>query len=214
MPRFIFIPTGVAPLPVFVANSKGGRSTGSSNMSIAKPSGVADGNVIYAFCWHIDANENAFTASGWTQVYHHQALGALPTLTILKRTVSGDGATYTFVNAGGGAVEIHLVAYSGGAGEVVQVGVIARASSNTITASSISPAAPGVLLAAFYDADDPASVSSPPSGMTQRTTPASAGGGVSATVYELTPSPAGATGAKSLTWSTSDDVAAILMQIA
>lgn len=196
------------PPPVFVAGSGNSRGSGTSNVVVTKPTGVVDGDWLYAFIYS-QVNVAAPTISGWTQVYYDNA--ATQKLTILKRQASSEGASYSVFEPTTGSCSVSIVAYRGGLGDVDVVGTVARAGTTvTSTASSITATVNGVLLASFGRSAT-FGIATPPSGMTQRNSEATS---AASAVYDLTPSPAGATGTKTLVWnSPTGTVTSILMQI-
>lgn len=93
-------------VPVWVRSSATGTNIANpaTGVTVTKPTGVVDGDVLYAFIAKAEANDNAlFTSTGWTTV-----LPGTPATTtendrqiaILRKVItnaSGEASSYTFV---------------------------------------------------------------------------------------------------------------------
>lgn len=195
------------PNITFVANTTAAVSA--ANFVINKPAGVQVGDLMLMEIFSSSMTSNT-TPSGWTVVSSDYVAGAGSRHVIYSRVVDGsEGSTFTVAGLAV-AKEGYVVALRG-ASTVGTVGTVARATSATGTASSISPAVAGALIAIFAS-DDNRTVATPPAGMTQISTLSGTTGGSHA-VYVLIPSSAGATGSKSLVWNISSGVASLLLQI-
>lgn len=205
---FIF---GAASPPVFVSKSEQTRGSGSAaNITVTAPASIANNDVLYLFVWGANSGSNASTCSGFSQIYFDNS--SLPALTILKKTAASESGNYTVVNGTTQRLLAEMLVYRGGSGTEDVIGTIARASSATQTASSITAGVNGVLLALFAAGSTSVTISTPPSGMTQRAATTSSAN-YNGAAYELTPSAAGSTGSKAIVFSASQAGAAILMQI-
>lgn len=85
----------------------GAPTAGTTGVTVTKPTGLADGDVMYAFVSRTDfANNAAWTCSGWTNIGPAAASAGSTTgndtqTTILRKVVTsaaGEPSTYTFVN--------------------------------------------------------------------------------------------------------------------
>lgn len=85
----------------------GAAVAGTTGITVTKPTGLADGDVMYAFVGRTDfANSAAWTSSGWTALGPAAASQGSTTgndtqTTILRKVVTnaaGETSTYTFVN--------------------------------------------------------------------------------------------------------------------
>lgn len=198
---------GVQPLK-FVDFNSNSRASGSAAQSCGLPTGTVDDDWMYAFVWHANSGAAAATIAGWAQVYFNNS--ANPTLTILKKKAASEGASVSVAGTTSGLMAIIIGTWRGGQGDVDVVGVIARATSATGVAASITPTVDGTLLAIFGTGFAGGTVTTPPTGMTLV-------GSVSATygraIYELEKNPPGASGSKTIVWSAVQVLGSILMQI-
>lgn len=194
--------------PVFVAEASA-EAANTVTLTVNKPAGTASGDLMIAVVWG-----NSFTAltlTGWTQVFISTSFSN--DLAVFTKTAGGsEPSTYSFT----GTQNVRtgtIVTYRGGVGaiDVQGTGVNSAPSTAISTALSITTTISGVLLATFNNAG-PRTVSTPPSGMTQRSF-VTGTSGVATALYELTPSPVGATGNKTLTWNSSNQTAGWLVQI-
>lgn len=194
--------TGAAPL-TFVS-STGAGSGAAANLSINKPSGAASGDTAYVIVWYIGSTPTiaGFVDEGGVATTFYK-------FRVFSRTIDGsEGSSFTIVDATNGKNAICLL-YRGGTGAVDIIGTKSETSSATSNAPSINRGNAGVLLAGFMNGSG-WSVTTPPSGMTQRVINTA---WLVVTVYDLNPSPTGASGTKTLVWSASADVMAFQLQI-
>ena len=192
-------------IPEFVSASTGQVASGAS-LIISAPAGLADGDLLFAVLVGGVANQT-ISGSGWTSEASRQA----SSFAVLSKIAAASDANYTFTfsnsaNAKGGAI----VCYRND--PIIDIiGSITGTTSTTGVAPSVSPSRAGVLLG-FFSGTGTVTIVTPPSGMTQRALQGT--GNAKAAVYELTPSPPGATGTRSIVWSSSTTVNSMLSQIA
>lgn len=194
--------TGTAPL-TFVA-STGAGSGSAANLSIAKPSGAASGDAAYIIVWYVNTvpTISGFVDEGGVATTFYK-------FRVFSRILDGsEGANFTIVDATGGKSAACLL-YRGGTRDVDVIGTKSEGSSATSNAPSITRGNAGTLLACFMNGGG-FSPSTPPSGMTQRLTNSAF---FTVAVYDLNPSPTGASGTKTMVWAGSSDVMAFQMQI-
>jgi len=191
-------------VPTFVEASIGPR--GGSNSVVPALSSVQNGDLLIAFVMKSTSGRTFTAPAGFSSVTSDNS--DKPSVEIFTKTASSESGTYTFTSSGAGSMQATILVYS--PASVNLSGSWNRASSDTQTALSISPTAKGVLLA-YFALSRNETVSTPPSGMTQRAIFSNSG--VATTQYELSPSAAGSTGNKVIVWSGSDDGANILLQI-
>lgn len=175
-------------------------------LTVDKPAGTLSGDFMVAFVW--GNNMSDMTLTGWTRVFIN-TVGSLDLAVFTKTAGGSEPSSYSFDQTGG-ARSCVMATYRGVAGAIdVQSTGTNAANDATATALSITPTKPGLLLASF-GLRTLGTVSSPPAGMSYVN-------GLSATVsmalYELSPSSAGATGNKSLTWSSSTNSGGWMAQI-
>lgn len=211
-----FFKSSVLP-PEFVAASSA-RISGNTTVSVSKPAGTADGDFIIAFCIANTTNA-AWTASppdgSWTEITHNTDVGGRRCHLFIKQAGSSEPSSYSFVWSNSTTHRATLLTYRGGLGQADAFGSFSRNSSDTSLAPGLTAISNGTLLA-FYSVDNTGtvSVSTPPSGLTERqVNVGTSGNSPCVVVYDLTPSPAGASGDHTLVWSRSDAVTAIQLQI-
>lgn len=185
--------------PLFIESTMGSNS-GSPSMSISKPAGASVGDLMLAVIWSTAAS-NA-TSSGWT-LEGSNFTGSFR-YAILSRVVDGsEGGSFTFSLSSSGTHNGAILLYRGGIGDVDVVGSRGFSSTVTSSAPSLTATESGTLLAVFGINSASRTVSSPPSGMTQRSF--SNDTAHSTASYEQdASSPAGATSSKTLVWSGAD----------
>lgn len=178
----------------YVSSSTGTAS--SVDLVINKPVGVQSGDFMIAFIW--GTGFSSVTSTGWVQVFI--STGADADLAVFTKKATGsEPSSYTLSSTENNRIGI-IAAYRGGVGAVnVQAASTNESSSSISTATSITPTLPGILLTTLAIRDATRTITVPPPGMTLRAQSSIAF--IQATVYELAPSPAGATGSKTLTWS-------------
>jgi hypothetical protein len=145
-----------------------GENTASSTLTINKPSGVVEGDLlvaITAFGSLTDSNNATWTGdTGWTEAYDQ---GANPNIRVAWKVAgASEPASYTFTTSltsgGHGGV---VLAFRGAAFDVCGTAVVA-ASGGNVTASAITVSeANSILLGFWFEYANIASFSTP-SGMT------------------------------------------------
>ncbi len=198
----------VAP-PEFVAAATA-SSFGGGSISASKPTGTIEGDLMIAFVSTVDSLGTLNSPpSGWTV----ETVGGSAQRAYLLTKVAGpsEPSSYTFGWSRSGYSRATILAYRGGMGAIDVLGTISLDG----TADGITALTAGTLLAFFSVANSGSNgVSTPPSGLTQRSLVT---GGSSTrpnhAAYDLTPSPAGATGDYSIVWSSADPKRSVLIQI-
>lgn len=192
-------------LPEFVS-SRVNRVSATSN-TVTAPTGIQNGDLLIALTY-MGASTTVTPPSGFSQIYAEYASN--PFFSVNVKTAASESGNYTFTASASGNFTVVMLVYRN-ATRVNTLGGINRASStDTATALSITPSFRGVLLAAFSHSST-ATISTPPSGMTQRAAPPASA--VYATVYELSPQEAAATDNKTLVWGSSGNVSGVQLQI-
>lgn len=199
------------PLPEFVSSSR--NTTGNTGfITLAAPSGIQDGDLLVALIYADDSGASCRVdgpPSGFVTIF--QDTSANPAFSVHTKTAASESGTYTFdfsssVNASMGAMLVYR-----NANRVNTLSGINRDAGGTATALSITPSLMGILLASFTNGST-ATISTPPSGMTQRVA-AGSPYGKGHTVYELSPQASVATGNKTLVWNASGNVSGSQLQI-
>lgn len=132
-------------------------SSGVANITIDKPTGASDGDLIMAFLR--GGGNTAVTTitpsiSGWTEEVAKTSAAA-PTsypnpFYVFSRVIDGDGSAYTFTRDGvTGTFDGVLCLLKDGSALVDVVGDLSGANSSTHTAPSITPTQNGIALVCF-----------------------------------------------------------------
>lgn len=189
-----------APVPEFV-EAAAARATSGATVTISKPTGTVEGDLMTAVIFGAVAGTSL---SGWT-VELIDTAQTFDIAVLSKKAGPSEPSSYTFTATVTGGRNGAILTHRGGTGAVDVVGPYALSS----TASSIVAAQAGTLIGVFCTATGSATVTSPPAGMTLRS---SYNPYYSVFAFDLTPSSAGATGSKTCTLS-SASVYSLLLQI-
>lgn len=195
----------IANLPTFIGQS---ALAGATNPLVVIPPTTAAGDLMLMFAWWGGAATSMTTPSGWSVVTTD--FSASSRMGVFSKIAGSSEGNISVQRNNTSQVTVVVLSYRGGAGLVDAFGTKFNAASDTPVAPSITATHTGVLLASFYNASGGNSIVTPPAGMTQRALNLT---GSAAAVYDLKPSPAGATGTKTLVWSISGNSGAILVQI-
>lgn len=211
-------PTPIAMLgvsgPEFIGATDGFHSSGTA-VEVPVPVGTADGDLMVAFVFTAAGARTPVAPAGWSTVTSDGT--AKPGVGIFTKVATGsEPATYGFsisgasTNIRGSILTFRGATAAGDGGTVVR-----SSSSTTVSASSITLAGGGAIISAFYsDQTVPnAGISSPPSGMTQATDASSSTSSPTFYVFYQTPTAAGSSGTKSLTFSATGNLAAVSVEI-
>jgi hypothetical protein len=176
--------------------------------TVTAPANIQDGDLLLAIGFN-DANR---TVSSYAGGFSERFLSAASenSLFVASKIAASESGNYTFNWSGTGRSIISILVYRNATDDARLIGSITRANSNTSTASSISPLQRGALIGAFCH-EDPASVNTAPAGMAQRAIKNDSN--LSLAIYDLVPNPSGATGNKTLTWSSATQNSGLLLQI-
>ena len=196
---------GGAQAPAFISASDA-RAPNTINLPV--PAGTSNGDLMIAFITSNVAGGSTSTPSGWTKIL--TSVGNNLTLEVFTKVASGEPASYAFSKSA--TVTGVMVTYRGGTGLVDVIGAYTYAAASAVsTGASIAPSVAGTLIGLFAARTDSLAISSGPTGMTTRKyAPAEP---ITMAVYDLSPSPAGASGAKTLTWVSSTATGGVLLQI-
>jgi hypothetical protein len=178
-----FLRGATAAKPIEFVSSASAIFTGSSGAVTVTTPTTAAGDYMIAFQFCNIENTNTTVPSGWTQIFKDAS--ATNTLIIFNRAaVFSEPASHSFnvTTSGTSRNSVGLLVYRNAASQTV--GAITRANSLTITASSITSAPKGTLLAAFFWEGVSQPITTAPSGMTSRVS--SGAGGASQHVYDET----------------------------
>lgn len=203
---FAIRPAGsVAPYPVFVSSST--ARSAAATLSIAAPSGIQDGDLLVALLLTGNGGSQYPTSlpSGFVCRYESTYW------TVATKIASGESGSYAFgwvtTTANSGAILVYRYADE----FALHASSVSTNTAAGITFPSITPTFDGTLITVSGIAVGGATVTTPPTGMTQRAlynslTPNFA-------VYDSTPSPASTISGKSITWSSNSAKSALALQI-
>lgn len=204
--RFAATGAGTLPTPTFVSSSIN-RTTTAGN-TVTAPTGIQNGDLLVAVLFNTDPTAEPITLpSGWSRLTETETANNY--FVLATKTAASESGNYTFTFDQAAANSIAILVYRN-ATRVNTVGTFGNASSATATAASITPTYTGTLCAMFAN-ETSSTVSTPPSGFTQRAL--QSGTTAAMGVYDLANQAASATSAASLVWSVSGQVAAIQFQV-
>lgn len=200
--------SGGAALPEFVSSSI--NSLNGTSITVTAPSGIQNGDLLVAVV--VRSNTSGFTITPPTgfnaQCFENTADN---TLVIASKVAASESGNYTFTWSGTATDTAAAILVYRNATQVNTVGSKASSgSASAITASSITPTFRGVLVGAFATPTVSRTVTSAPSGMTQR---AFVNANATLAVYDQSPQEASASGSKAITFSGAANIAGILLQI-
>lgn len=158
----------------FISQATAFFTGNSGNVTVTTPTHQT-GDLFVAFYFSNSNNTNAAVPSGWTENLRDAT--ATNTVRVFSKTAtSSEPASVSFAvtTAATSRNSVAWLVYRGD-NLSLQLGSLTRALSNTITAASISGATQGKLLAAFMYEGISQAISTPPSGMTQRSGQITAG---------------------------------------
>lgn len=200
------------PLPEFVSASTSNITD--STVTVTAPTGIQDGDLLVALV-QSDSNSSIYSCTP-PAGFGLSTQGVFGGVNVFVGTkiASGESGNYTFTFSDSTAQLVTILVYRN-ANRCNTLGSIYSNSTNGtrgVTAASIVPTYRGALIAAFAHFGSSKTLSSGPSGMTQR---------VASTtskflyVYDLNPQEASSTGDKTLTWggTNTNNATAFLLQI-
>jgi hypothetical protein len=181
--------------PIEFVSSSINRVTSTATNEVNAPASIVAGDLLVMVGSCVVSRSITSPPSGWTQNLNE---ADVPSAQVFTKLASGsEPASYTWGWNSSGNNTIAILNYRNAVG-VDLVGSRTRGSNITVTGAGITTTREGVLIG-VYSTDVIASVSTPPSGMTQRALQNAARPSLAA--YDLIPSPVGASGNKNLVWS-------------
>jgi len=137
----------------FISSDVGKAANTISSLSIPKPSGTIDGDLLIAV---IRGGGNTGTTtitpdqSGWTTQVSDTSSGFPNPWYVYSRNANSDPSNYSFVrSASNGTFDGVICLFRGGSNSVNTVGSFNNTSGTTLTAPSITPSANGLFVAAY-----------------------------------------------------------------
>lgn len=179
-----------------------------ASFSIPAPSGIQDGYRIIFFMFHANAGITISSAPSGVSSVVVDGSGN-NTLMVYEKIASGESGSYAFTLSSGANSHVGVAMLYRNVNSII-VGTVGKTSSSTATAPGITPANTGTLLQMFAIESNNASITTAPSG-TQRLL--SSTGTPTISAYDISNNPAGATGDKTLVWSTNSQNAGVLLQL-
>jgi hypothetical protein len=200
---------GAAALPVFVSSSVN-RVTSNASNTVTAPTGIQDGDLLVAAIFHrAPAGVPVTLPSGWA-LLNETALSA-NAFALATKVANNESGNYTFGFSSANDNSVAILVYRN-ATCINTIGASGTADSATGTAPSITPSYAGVLCASFFTEGTANSVTTPPSGMTNRVLLQGGGLFPQTAIYDLS-QPAASTGDKSIVWSGTGQACSTLLQI-
>jgi hypothetical protein len=192
------------PLPEFVSSSS---AQGSSPLTVTAPTGIQDGDLLVAVSFATSDQGGQNEPPTGFSIVTQKATSPPPNASLIATKIAAsESGNYVFT---AGSNQCAAILVYRNATCVNTVGEVAGIKSSTLTATSITPTYRGALLA-FYGQETSSTVTTAPSGMTQRVLQAA---NPTIAVYELNPQEAAATGDKVLVLSGNSDSASYLFQV-
>ncbi len=177
------------PQPTFVSSS---INRVSGNNTVTAPTGIQNGDLLVAVLFHTDQNAEPITLpSGWSRLTETETADSY--FVLATKTAASESGSYTFTFDVSAANTAAILVYR----NATRINTVGAFTAGT-TAPEITPTYAGTLVGAFA-VESGRSVSTAPSGMTQRAVydvsiPALA-------IFDQPNQPAASTGTKSITWS-------------
>lgn len=183
-------------------------SANSTSVSVSVPSGVANGDLLVAFIASGSGVVYVAPPSGWTMAYYDN--GAAHFVGVCYKIANNESGSYVFTNNTSAITRVNIVVYRN-ANTINVQGAVNRSTSATVTATTVTPSKLGTLVWYASTGSATTTVSTAPSGFTQR----SFEQGLLSTgmVYDKANNPASATGSISATIDASVSFNALLVQI-
>lgn len=182
-------------------------NTATGTLTINRPAGTADGDLLVAVLFFNQAG--SATLAGWTALSNGSDASASGYTTLWKRAGGSEPSSYSFsVPAASNVVGV-VAAFTEAADPLDAETAENRVSTAANTVGGVTAGSVGLLTGFWLILSGSRSISTPPSGMTQRHLLSST---YSAAVYDEAIA-AGATGTRSLTWDAGASHAAVLLAI-
>jgi len=181
--------------PSFISSSIN-RANSVTTLTVTAPSGIQDNDLLVCFVYGSGV-ATVTLPTGFTNVYSETS--ANPRVNVGWKTAASESGNYVFTASGSANLSASILVYRSASYDVV--GTITRPGSSTVSASSVTSTIPGILIAAFTSSSVSPTVTSAPSGMTQRAITTGSASAPSLVVYDEVIAVSGATGSRTLTWS-------------
>ena len=192
-------------------NSTDARVNPSASIPISVPSGTANGDFLVLIIFSTSTGVTVSSGlSAWTSRASSNA--ANNSYVIYTRTASSEPASYTPVMSANDTHRAVMLSYSSPTGGFDIAGNIVNGTGASQTLPSVTTGHQGALLAISMKEAVAGTIVTPPSGMALRHF-VSSGGTPAIAVYDLNPSPAGATGTKTVVWDSTGGYTALLFSI-
>lgn len=193
------------PLPSFVSASIS-RVTTAGN-TVTAPTGIQNGDLLVAVGFNVTIGLTITPPTGFNVIELDGT--ADNTIFIATKTASSESGNYTWTWSTAAPNSVAILVYRN-ATQVNTVSSANRTTSATCTAPSITPTNAGTLCAMFASEGASPTVTTPPSGLTQRALSSSSG---AMGVYDLSLQQATATSSYALVWNASNANVGIQFQV-
>jgi len=184
----------IAPIPTNCAirSSAKALSASTSSLSVNKPAGTIDGDILIAFA--ASGANAAIASTGWTK--HTENVSVAGSFAIFSKTAASEGASWNFT-CSTERMGVHVLCIKGATAVDVFGAIPGTDSGATGVAASVTPASAGILLGGFFSTASSATTDGP-SNMTVVDTLSQTYQQIN--VYSEIVS-SGATGTRSATWA-------------
>lgn len=194
------------PQPTFVSSSIN-RVAVAAN-TVTAPSGIQNGDLLVAIGYASNAGLTVTPPTGFSIQYTDTTNSSM---FVAVKTAASESGNYTWTWSSAVNNNVAILVYRNATALNTQGAKTYSAASATGTGATITPTYTGTLVAAFGVSSN-LSVSTPPTGMTQRA--AQTANNPSFVIYDLAGQAASATGDKTITWSASNqNTSSLLLQI-
>lgn len=194
------------PQPTFVSSSIN-RTTTAGN-TVTAPTGIQDGDLLVAIGYSSSTGLTVTPPTGFAIQYTDTTNSSM---FVAVKTAASESGNYTWTWSSAVNNNVAILVYRNATALNTQGAKTYSAASATGTGATITPTYTGTLVAAFGVSSN-LSVSTPPTGMTQRA--AQTASNPSFVIYDLAEQAASATGDKTITWSASNqNTSSLLLQI-
>lgn len=207
----MMMPQVLGPAGITYRNSTDARVNPSASIPISVPSGTANGDFLVLIIFGVSTGITVSSGlSAWT--VRASSNLANNSYYIYTRTASSEPADYTPVMSASDSYRAVMLSYANPTSGFDIAGNIVNGTAASQTLPSVTTGHQGALLAISMKEAAAGTIVTPPSGMVLRHF-VNSGGTPAIAVYDLNPSPAGATGTKTIVWANTAGYTALLFSI-
>jgi hypothetical protein len=153
--------SAVTPTGIGMVSYSHNYSSSGTTLTVGKPTGVLDGDILFAFMNGTNGDFTWTGDSGWTESIDQ---GVLPSFRVAYKVASSEGASYNFTVSGSAVTRGIIIAFRAAALDII--GDLSAVSHPTVTAASITVTDDNSILMACFSTSGGEPVPSAPAGMT------------------------------------------------